>query len=131
MQFLLYVVLMLYFEKQHAGLLTQFGETRGHLKTRQAEIEENGRLLIKLRQDELKKKLVHFRKIIELSRENRLWREVIVGILQQGAKDEGSAKRLLGVILRKAGIKLTKVPDEIDEEELLEEIKEAKSASLL
>jgi Tfp pilus assembly PilM family ATPase len=37
------------------------------------------------------------------------------------------SNRLLAVILKKAGIKLVKTPDEMDEEELFEAIDEAKS----
>jgi hypothetical protein len=126
-QFLIYVIGISYFDKRAADVSAQSDELKVRIGKAQVEMEETRALTAKLRQEELRNKLVQVRRILNLARENRLWREVALGILQQDARQDGAAKRLLAVILKKAGIKLVKSPDELDVEDLLEAIEEAKS----
>jgi hypothetical protein len=90
-QFLIYVIVMTYLDKRVAQFSALSDELNAKLSKTQAEMEQNRTLTAELRQDELRNKLVHVRRILNLGRENRLWREVALGILQQDSRGHGAA----------------------------------------
>jgi hypothetical protein len=100
MQFLIYIIGMLYFDKRIAGFLAQVEELRTELRNGRAEVEKAQVRYRKIEQENLKNKLVQVRRIMNLTRENRLWRDVALGILEQVARDQNAAKRFLGVIFK-------------------------------
>lgn len=126
-QFLIYIVGMLYFDRRIAVFLAQVEELRTELRNGKAEVEKAQSRYAKIERENMKNKLVQVRRIMNLTRENRLWREVAIGILEQVAGDQNAAKRFLSVIFRKAGIRLTRTLDELEDEELLDAVENAES----
>jgi hypothetical protein len=126
-QFLIYVLGMWYLERRISNVRVDADELKSDISKMRNEDEKNKSLLAKLQQNHLRNKLGQIRRIMNLTKENRLWREVALGVLQRDAKDQNAAKKLLSIILKKAGIRPPKTIEDMDDEELLEALQEAKS----
>lgn len=120
-QFFIYVAISLYFDRRLAAIGSVADLRLGELREIRADVR-------KIEQGYLKIKLTQLRRILSLSKENRLWREAAIGGLEQGLMNGDSARRLIGIILGKAGIKPGKNLDDLAEDEMIDAIEDTEMA---
>ena len=126
-QFAIYVAGRRYFERRISAVRTHSDEVIERFDTQKTEAEEMRLALQKLKDQVLRFRLTKIRQVMSLTRENRLWHNVAVGILEEVSKDKDSARKLLSIILRKAGIKPRKDWEDFEDEELIELVQDAEA----
>lgn len=119
-QFLIYVAGLLFFERR----LGQLKSLANELKI---DIQNKDDAIKRIERSNIKMKLTHFRRALSQGRENRLWREVALGAFEQTAGNRDAAKKMLNLILVKARITPVKSIDDLDEEEIVQSIEDAKT----
>lgn len=73
-------------------------------------------------------KIVHVRRIISLSRENEIWREIITKALQSAISSSINSEKIINIFLAKLGVAPTKRLKDLEEEQLIEMIQDSRTS---
>jgi hypothetical protein len=117
-QFVIFVSISFYFDRLLARKLGELESIRRDLDRTSKDIEE-------LRKAYQKIKLLYMKRALNLAKENRLWREAAVDAFENLVENHDLAKKLLFILLRKAGVRPEGTLDDAAGDDLIEKIEDA------
>ncbi len=103
--FVIYVAGLTYFDRRFALVRKQLDDTQQEIEKKQQFVEETKGEIQRIKIADVKSNLRYARRILNLSKENEFWHDLMQRAMKQAINEEINAKKLIGLMLAKCGIK--------------------------